>query len=109
MWVRDPTLLQAVARITGVAQIQCGCGVHLQYENKLLPGYTPKKESEYCQRCFRLIHYDDLTVSMRKGIDPDEVMKHISEMDALGYGLAWRVLDAQFFNVAQRRERVFLV
>lgn len=33
----------------------------------------------------------------------------LSEMDALGYGLAWRVLDAQFFNVAQRRERVFLV
>lgn len=30
-------------------------------------------------------------------------------MDALGYGLAWRVLDAQFFGVAQRRERVFLV
>lgn len=26
-----------------------------------------------------------------------------------GYGLAWRVLDAQFFGVAQRRERVFLV
>ena len=33
----------------------------------------------------------------------------LSEMDALGYGLAWRVLDAQFFGVAQRRERVFLV
>lgn len=28
----------------------------------------------------------------------------LSEMDALGYGLAWRVLDAQFFGVAQRRE-----
>ena len=27
----------------------------------------------------------------------------------VGYGLAWRVLDAQFFGVAQRRERVFLV
>ena len=27
----------------------------------------------------------------------------------LGYGCAWRVLDAQFFGVAQRRERVFLV
>ena len=60
-----------------------GCGVHLQYEDRTLPGYTPKKESEYCQRCFRLIHYDDLTVSMRKGIDPDEVMKRIGEMDAL--------------------------
>jgi DNA (cytosine-5)-methyltransferase 1 len=33
----------------------------------------------------------------------------LSEMDALGYGQCWRVLDAQFFGVAQRRERVFLV
>ena len=30
-------------------------------------------------------------------------------LDDLGYGLAWRVLDAQFFGVAQRRRRVFLV
>lgn len=27
----------------------------------------------------------------------------------LGYGLAWRVLDAQYFGVAQRRRRVFVV
>ena len=27
----------------------------------------------------------------------------------LGYGVAWRVLDAQYFNMAQRRERVFVV
>lgn len=60
-----------------------GCGVTLQYEDRKLPGYTPKKESEYCQRCFRLIHYDDLTISMRQGIDPDEVMKKIADMDAL--------------------------
>lgn len=33
----------------------------------------------------------------------------LSEMDACGYSLAWRVLDAQFFGVPQRRERVFLV
>lgn len=33
----------------------------------------------------------------------------LSEMDKLGYGLAWRVLDAQFFGVAQRRRRLFLV
>ena len=33
----------------------------------------------------------------------------LRELDALGYGLAWRVLDAQFFGVAQRRRRVFLV
>lgn len=33
----------------------------------------------------------------------------IRGLSELGYGLAWRVLDAQFFGVAQRRERVFLV
>lgn len=33
----------------------------------------------------------------------------LNEMDELGYGMAWRVLDAQFFGVAQRRRRVFVV
>lgn len=33
----------------------------------------------------------------------------LSEMDKLGYGLAWRILDAQFFGVAQRRRCLFLV
>lgn len=33
----------------------------------------------------------------------------LASLDGLGYGLAWRVLDAQFFGVAQRRRRVFLV
>jgi len=30
-------------------------------------------------------------------------------LDQLGYGVVWRVLDAQFFGVPQRRRRVFLV
>lgn len=33
----------------------------------------------------------------------------LRSLDDLGYGLAWRVLDAEFFGVAQRRRRVFLV
>lgn len=33
----------------------------------------------------------------------------LREMDELGFWMAWRVLDAQFFGVAQRRRRVFLV
>lgn len=31
----------------------------------------------------------------------------LGEMDRLGYSGAWRMLDAQFFGVAQRRRRVF--
>ena len=60
-----------------------GCGIALQYDDPKTPGYTPKKGSEYCQRCFRLMHYDDLTVSMKTGIDPDEVMAKVAEKDAL--------------------------
>jgi DNA (cytosine-5)-methyltransferase 1 len=33
----------------------------------------------------------------------------ISGMEACGYGVAWRVLDAQYFGLAQRRRRVFVV
>lgn len=33
----------------------------------------------------------------------------IEELADCGYALAWRVLDAQFFGVAQRRRRVFVV
>lgn len=33
----------------------------------------------------------------------------VSALDELGYGLAWAVLDAQWFGVPQRRQRLFLV
>ena len=33
----------------------------------------------------------------------------ISEVEKLGYGVAWRILDAQYFGVPQRRRRVFIV
>jgi DNA (cytosine-5)-methyltransferase 1 len=33
----------------------------------------------------------------------------VADLLGLGYGLAWRCLDAQFFGLAQRRNRVFVV
>lgn len=33
----------------------------------------------------------------------------VRDLDDLGYGVAWRVLDAQYFGVPQRRRRVFIV
>lgn len=60
-----------------------GCGVVLQYTNPRAPGYTPKAGSLYCQRCFRLIHYDDLQFSMRQGIDPETVMTRLESMNGI--------------------------
>lgn len=37
-----------------------GCGVTLQYTDKYKKGFSPKEELEYCQRCFRLMHYGDI-------------------------------------------------
>lgn len=43
-------------------------------------------------------------------IDGGETFRQIlSALDEFGYGLGWRVLDAQYFGVPQRRRRVFLV
>jgi DNA (cytosine-5)-methyltransferase 1 len=44
-------------------------------------------------------------LSARGGLDFRTV---IGDLDDLGYGVAWRVLDAQWFGVPQRRRRVFL-
>ena len=37
----------------------------------------------------------------------DDYLRVLREMDHLGYSGAWRVFDAQWFGVAQRRRRVF--
>lgn len=39
----------------------------------------------------------------------EDFRRLLSALAKLGYGLAWRVLDAQFFGVPQRRRRVYLV
>ena len=45
-------------------------------------------------------------LSSHRGRDFESVL---AALDDLGYGLAWRVLDAQHFGVPQRRRRVFIV
>jgi DNA (cytosine-5)-methyltransferase 1 len=45
--------------------------------------------------------------SSNSGRDFAEVLRVL--MVQCGYGVSWRVLDSRYFNVAQRRERVFIV
>ncbi len=60
-----------------------GCGALLQSEHKDQLGYTPKPEADYCQRCFRIRHYDDVVISMKQGIDSDAVLSRVALMDTL--------------------------
>lgn len=76
--------------------VKCkGCGITLQYDDPNALGYTPKKESEYCQRCFRLRHYGDQMISLKQGIDPNTVISTIADSDGI---IAWIVdlLDFDF-------------
>lgn len=45
-------------------------------------------------------------LSSNGGKDMETVVRSLVEC---GYGVAWRVLDAQYFGLAQRRRRVFIV
>lgn len=58
-----------------------GCGVVLQNRDPNKIGYTPKEDSDYCQRCFRITHYDDLTISMSQGIDDEESLNEIKKIE----------------------------
>lgn len=45
-------------------------------------------------------------LSSNKGKDFECIIKAFTE---IGYGVSWRILDAQYFGVPQRRRRVFVV
>ena len=49
-----------------------GCGIDLQSEDEKELGFTPKKDSKYCQRCFKLKNYHENN-NLAK-IMPDEVL-----------------------------------
>lgn len=60
-----------------------GCGAILQTESSEALGYTPNLEKDYCKRCFRIRHYDDVVIEMKQGIDPNQVLEKIAKLDAL--------------------------
>ena len=55
---------------------------------------------------FLLIENVPGLLSINQGLDFAIVL---DTLDELGYGVAWRILNSQFFGVPQRRRRVFIV
>lgn len=48
-------------------------------------------------------------LSSNKGRDFGTVLGALANIGGSKYGLAWRILDAQYFGVPQRRRRIFIV
>lgn len=70
-----------------------GCGVRLQTAEPLKQGYTPKADSQLCQRCYRLTHYGDLAGTSSL-IQTEALLTKLASMDAL---FLW-VLDLFHLN-----------
>lgn len=58
-----------------------GCGVVLQNTDKDLIGYSPKLENDLCQRCFRLKHYGDTTVIDQHGVESEDVLESVKNIE----------------------------
>ncbi|MFP4286593.1 MAG: ribosome biogenesis GTPase YqeH [Candidatus Izemoplasmataceae bacterium] len=57
-----------------------GCGGLLQNDDKNRPFYTPKPilESDYCQRCYKMIHYNEIIPSSLNEEDYQKMIEHIA-------------------------------
>lgn len=84
-------------------EIRCiGCGALLQTTDKNKPGYTPKAALEkglesgevYCQRCFRLRHYNEIQDVHLTDDDFLKLLNEIGSKDAL----IVNVIDVFDFN-----------
>lgn len=52
-----------------------GCGVLLQNEDENALGYVPTLDTSYCQRCYRIRHYGDVTINMQQGIESNATLE----------------------------------
>lgn len=79
---------------------------------------VPGVHSSWTDEAVRAPSEEESQMLRERGLDPGEYEYaeqrndfdcFLSGMEELGYGIATTILDAQFFNLAQRRERVFVI
>jgi len=73
--------------VINIEELRCiGCGGVLQNEDPKAPFYTPKsletEELVYCQRCFKMRHYNEVIPSALKPEDYQSIISTIASKDA---------------------------
>lgn len=79
-----------------------GCGVELQMEDKNKPGYVRDINQDYCQRCFRMTHYNDLTIDMKNRIERNTILEKIRNIN----GLIVLIVDIMQIEFTFRRDLI---
>ena len=60
-----------------------GCGVELQNEDPEALGYVPRLDATYCERCYKISHYGQVTISMQQGIESSQTFEKINAIDGV--------------------------
>lgn len=71
-----------------------GCGAKLQNENKEAIGYVPKLDASYCERCFKIRNYGQVTISMSQKIESNQTFEKIAKI----HGTIFWVVDLFAFE-----------
>ena len=91
-------------------EILCiGCGATIQTTDKAGLGFTPQSALEkgletgevYCQRCFRLRHYNEITDVQLTNDDFLKLLHEVGDSDAL-VSLILMDLSSQVYHVSSR-------
>ena len=77
-------------------------GVHSSWSDETI---RPPSEEE----CLRIIEAGGNPDDYEYAEQSNDFDQFLAGMEELGYGIATAILDAQYFNLAQRRERVFVI
>ena len=60
-----------------------GCGILLQDENILLPGYTTDLDNDVCQRCFRIKNYGEYQLVTNNNVEYLKVLEAVGKTNDL--------------------------
>lgn len=58
-----------------------GCGINLQDKSPYTLGYTPKLENDYCERCFKITHYN-AKIDASLSLTNEDLIKKINDKKA---------------------------
>lgn len=73
-----------------------GCGVALQNEDPNGLGYVPTLDANFCQRCYKIRHYGEVTINMQQGIESNQTLEKINKIE----GTVFWIVDLFTFEAS---------